>query len=685
MTKYIITIILLISVPASVAWAESVPIRLKGEDIVISEEKITASGNLEVEYKDIKLKASSIELDPQKWILIATGDVTVIQGENTLRGNKLTLFLKEDFYQLDDVKGEITDRSIKGFIYIRSNTLQRQSTGEISSKGTSFTTCNLSEPHYHIRAGELFIYPQERLYARDVSFYIGNTRIFSLSHYNLLFDYPDRQPVMPEIGNSTEEGFYIKTFYSHYQSKDLYGYITLGLAEKTGVGFGVTEFYNIKGIGPGSTNIYILPSLEEIKGSIGIVQSIIAGDTKLNGTFNRENILYNRWNYSLSASYKGYSLSHQGSVNQTTDISSYSTSLSASEKLGSVNTSISLSNRYYESSGISTELNDYRLSGNTKVGDINAALSIRDRYYKEEGIPAEIGEYRLVLSSRVQNIDVKGEVFTLSYPDITSLSQFGYYYILTKLPELSLSSTIISTPDVSIRGEALIGNYVEIPSNIQAFALRGNIDVSPKVINFLGGNLDSSLRLNGSYYPPQDYITGVKLNMKWGKELIKNLSLNLGYEYTEGWGNSQFNILSESSALPSNYISGNLVSKDDNYSIGISSKFDFMSYVLSPIAINGSWKKDEENKIGLNLSINPYNLSDIIAESTVSWRIDPKWKLDTKWKFSTGAFQFQELKITYDLHCWEANLRYNSTTQTTSISFSLKALPSMGTVGLPQF
>ena len=380
-----------------------------------------------------------------------------------------------------------------------------------------------------------------------------------------------------------------------------------------------------------------------------------------------------------------YSLSHQGSVNQTTDISSYSTSLSASEKLGSVNTSISLSNRYYESSGISTELNDYRLSGNTKVGDVNAALSIRDRYYKKEGIPAEIGEYRLVLNSKVQNIDVKGEVFTLSYPDIASLSQFGYYYILTKLPELSLSSTIISTPDVSVRGEALIGNYVEIPTSIQAFALRGNIDVSPKVINLLGGNLDSSLRLNGSYYPPQDYITGVKLNMKWGKELIKNLSLNLGYEYTEGWGNSQFNILSESSALPSNYISGNLVSKGDNYSIGISSKFDFMSYVLSPIAVSGSWKKDEENKIGLNLSINPYNLSDIIAESTISWRIDPKWKLDTRWKFSTGAFQFQELKITYDLHCWEANLRYNSTTQTTSISFSLKALPGMGTVGLPQF
>lgn len=651
MNRYIITVILLISVTASVAYAESIPLRLRGEVITISNEKITASGNIEVEYKDIKIKANHLDVDPKTWIVIATGDVVVTQEKNTLKGNRLTLFLKQDIYRLDDVNGEITDRSIRGFIYVKGNVIQRDSVGNISGKDLSFTTCDLAEPHYHIKAEELFIYPQERLFAKNVSFYIGDTRIVTLPYYNLLFDHPERQPIIPEIGNSSDKGYYIKTFLSHYQSRDLYGYATLEIAERTGLALGLTEYYNIKDIGPGFTSIYVLPTAERMKSTLSLMQEAKLGDAKFNGYLYRTDIKTNSLDYRLSASYKGYSLSTQGSTNETNNTSSYNTILSISDK----------------------------------IGDVNTSILARDRYYKKENLSGKFEEYKIVANTKVQDVNLRLETYTVSYPDEGSLSLFGYTYILTKIPELTLSSRIFSSQDLSINGDFLIGNYLEVPTNTRGLAIKGNLYASPKAVKIFDSDLTSSITFNGSYYPPQDYITGVGVNLRWSKEITKDLNLNLNYEYKNGWGNSQFNILSELPALPSNSISGNLVAKGENYSVDIASRFDLLSYTFTPITVNSSWKKDEETKISLNLSINPYYLGDITAISSISWRIDPKWKLETKWKLSLSTIQFQEIKITYDLHCWEMGIRYNSITQTTSINFSLKAIPEMGTITLPEF
>ncbi|MGC8971103.1 MAG: hypothetical protein ACP5K2_02725 [bacterium] len=682
--KGLIAAIVLMVIFTTLAHANS-PIKLKGDQIMISQELVVATGNIIAEYKDISLKANYLEIDPKTWILVAKGNVSIIQEKNTLNGERLTLFLREDKYRLDNVKGEITDRSIKGFIYIKGDSLEKTSDSSIKGKEISFTTCDLETPHYHIKARELVIYPQERLYATDVSFYIGNTRIFSLPYYNLLFDYPDRQPVIPEIGNSTDKGYYVKTFYSHYQSRELYGYATLELAEKTGIGLGLTEFYNIKNVGPGSANIYVLPTLEKIRADIGLTQEATMGDVKLSGAITKESVFYDRLGYRISASSKGYSFHHQGLENRTNNVNSYNTNISASEKIGDINALLSLSSRYYESLGIPTEANDYRITATTKIGDVSTSLSLRDRYYKKADIPAKIGEYRITANTKVQDINVKGEIFTISYPDTTSLSQFGYTRVLTKLPELSLSSRILTDPNVNITGELNIGNYIELPTNIQGFAIKGNIQTTPKVIRLLDGDLDSSIRINGSYYPPESYVAGLGINAKWTKDIVQNLRLTLTYEYNEGWGNSLFNILSDLPSLPSNSISGSLVSKGDNYSITLSGRYDILNSTFAPIVINSSWQGGQENKISLNLSINPYYLGDITAVSTISWRIDPKWKLDMSWKYYAQTLQFQEVRINYDLHCWEMNLRYNYITQTTSISFSLKALPSMGTISLPEF
>jgi len=633
------------------AFASSVPLKIYGDRLIISSEKVIATGNARVEYKGILLKANYIELDPKSWELFAIGDVVLTQDKNTLTGEKLSLFIKEDSFKLEKAKGEITDRGIKGFVYLKGDAIQRDKSGNIKGEQTSITTCNLPQPHYHIEAKELIIYPQERLYAKDVSFYLGDTFIFSLPYYHIIFDHPERQPILPEIGTSSDKGTYLKAYYSHYQSKDLYGYAQFDIAEKTGFGFGLTEFYNIKDVGPGFGMIYILPSLDEIKMQLSLIQEAKLGDVKLNSSLNRTNILEDKWDYRVIATSGGHSISHQGYINETQQVSSNITTIASS----------------------------------TKIGDVNTILTIRNRQYNKEGIPAEITEYRITGNSNIQNINVKGEASTISYPDVVSLSQFGYTHILSKLPEVSFSSKLLTNSYLNINGEAIIGNYLEYPTQIQGVAIKSNLTLSPKTVDLLDGNLNSSVILSGSFYPPQDYITGLMSNIQWTRSISKDLSLKLNYEYREGWGNSQFNILSERPSLPLNTISGSLSLKGENYSANLSTRFDILTFSLSPVVLNSDWKQDDGHKISLNLYINPYNLSDISAISSISWRIDPLWKVDTKWRLATSTFQFQELKITYDLHCWELGIAYNSINQSTSLNFSLKAFPTIGTTIAPGF
>lgn len=648
---FIILLVLIIIFAAIEAFASSVPLKIYGDRLIISSEKVIATGNARVEYKEILLKADHIELDPKTWELFATGNVHLTQDKNTLTGEKFSLFVKEDSFELEKARGEITDRGIKGFIYLKSNSIQKDRLGNIKGEEASFTTCDLPQPHYHIEAKELIIYPQERLYAKDVSFYLGNTLLFSLPYYYIIFDYPERQPIIPEIGTSSDKGTYLKAYYSHYQSKDLYGYATFEVAEKTGFGFGFTEFYNIKDVGPGSGMIYILPSLDEIKMQLSLTQEAKLGDIKLNTSLNRTNISEDRLDYRVTATSGGNSISRQSYINETQQVSSNITTITSSNK----------------------------------IGDVNTILSIRDRQYNKEGSLAEITEYRITGNGNIQDVRIKGEAYTISYPDLNSLSQFGYTHILSKLPEVSFSSKLLTSPYLNINGEAIVGNYLESPTQIQGVAIKGNLSLSPKTVDLLEGNLSSSITLNGSFYPPQDYITGLSSNIQWTKSISKDLTLRLSYDYREGWGNSQFNILSERPPLPLNTISGNLNLKGENYSANLSTRFDISTLSLSPIVLNSDWKKDDEHKISLNLYINPYDLSNISAISSISWRLDPLWKVDTRWRLDTGSFQFQELKITYDLHCWEASIAYNIITQSTSLNFSLKAFPTIGTTIAPGF
>jgi len=83
------TVLIMLFTFTALVYANS-PVKLKGDQITISQELVVATGNIVAEYKDILLKANYLELDPKTWILVAKGNVSVTQEKNTLAGETLT-------------------------------------------------------------------------------------------------------------------------------------------------------------------------------------------------------------------------------------------------------------------------------------------------------------------------------------------------------------------------------------------------------------------------------------------------------------------------------------------------------------------------------------------------------------------------------------------------------------------
>ena len=64
--------------------------------------------------------------------------------------------------------------------YGRSETMETEGVEKMIFYGGSASTCDEDEPHYRIEAGELVIYPEDKLVARNVTFYFGKVPVLWL-------------------------------------------------------------------------------------------------------------------------------------------------------------------------------------------------------------------------------------------------------------------------------------------------------------------------------------------------------------------------------------------------------------------------------------------------------------------------------------------------------------------------
>ncbi|TET45462.1 LPS-assembly protein LptD, partial [Candidatus Aerophobetes bacterium] len=204
-------------------------------------------GNAVLEYKDMQIKAENIELNLESLDVVAEGNVDLKMKIRQVKAGSLRYNLESEegvIFSPEGSEGSLFYRAEKVYLYPEL----------IELKDASFTSCDLSHPHYNVKARQVKIYLEEEIIMRNVTFYLGNIPLYWTPFVIRRFKEENRI-LLPGIGYSQFAGWYLKTGYYFYASSDFQTIFHLDYMQKRGWADGLDVSYRLKN-GRGSMQTY---------------------------------------------------------------------------------------------------------------------------------------------------------------------------------------------------------------------------------------------------------------------------------------------------------------------------------------------------------------------------------------------------------------------------------------------
>ncbi|MFQ5835382.1 MAG: LPS-assembly protein LptD [bacterium] len=228
----------LVTVVPSFALEKAPPVNLQADRLYWMGSSVIGQGNAQLEYKDVQLKADEIMVNLDSLDLTAGEEVNLQIGDRSLRGKDLT-------YNLKSEAGTIRSARWKDGLLFYKAEKAHFSSEVIDLKRVDFTTCDLSLPHYKMRAGSAKVYPGDKIIMKNVALYLGSLPIF-WTPYLIQYLNKKNRVMLPTPGYSDFSGWYVQTGYYFYSSARFQGRLHLDYREKKGWGEGVDVFYESK-------------------------------------------------------------------------------------------------------------------------------------------------------------------------------------------------------------------------------------------------------------------------------------------------------------------------------------------------------------------------------------------------------------------------------------------------------
>ena len=235
----IMLIILFLALPCF-AFSELPHVNLQADHLhwVKSPPSLIGWGKAALEYKDMQIKAENIELNLENLDVVAEGDVSLKMKMRQVKASSLRYNLESEegvIFSPEGSEGPLFYRAEKVYLYPEL----------VELEDASFTTCNLSHPHYNVKARQVKIYLEEEIIMRNVTFYLGNIPLYWTPFVIRRFKEENRI-LLPGIGYSQFAGWYLKTGYYFYASSDFHTTFHLDYMQKRGWADGLDVSYRLK-------------------------------------------------------------------------------------------------------------------------------------------------------------------------------------------------------------------------------------------------------------------------------------------------------------------------------------------------------------------------------------------------------------------------------------------------------
>jgi lipopolysaccharide export system protein LptA len=208
---------------------------------------LIAEGNVRLTYRNITLEAQLLRVDLDSDLVRAEGQVRYRKGDDRLEAGSAIYDLKQEAGTFYGVRTTYRGKEMKGDVIVVGS-FMASSKSVLRLGSANLTTCDLAEPHYHLEAKEITVYLDDRLEARQVAYFEGRLRLFTLP-YLVVPLRKENQFELPRLGYSPSDGWFVKTTYNYYRNAGAYGAYFLDWYQKKGLGLGLKHNY-LRGAAP---------------------------------------------------------------------------------------------------------------------------------------------------------------------------------------------------------------------------------------------------------------------------------------------------------------------------------------------------------------------------------------------------------------------------------------------------
>lgn len=229
-----------------------------GDKVEYLQEKgtISAEGNVAIQYGDVILKCDKISIDTKAKIALCEGNVRIQHPKGVLEGDYIR-------YDLANKEGEIAGADLKAFPWFAT----AEETGKVGPneyvlKNGYITTCDHDKPHYHLKAKEIRVFPNEKVIAKNVVYYLGDVPVLWIPYYyQPNIDLKAKVQFIP--GVTSDWGYFLLSAWRMHIKGETKADLLLDYRTKKGFAFGGNLYYDlddtgIEGLGKGLLRGYFI-------------------------------------------------------------------------------------------------------------------------------------------------------------------------------------------------------------------------------------------------------------------------------------------------------------------------------------------------------------------------------------------------------------------------------------------
>jgi hypothetical protein len=634
------------------------------------EDLVIAKGGALLKYQDIEVTAEYLKINLTTNLLFASDKVLFTQDKTETYCEELSYNWKTKKIILLQFKGEVTGEGIKGKIYYQGKKMENfDKYTEFTEE--SFTTCELEEPHYHIIAKEMTIYPKNKIIARNISWYEGKTKIITLPYFLIFLDRKTQLPILPKIGQNSTEGWFIKTNFNYYIDEKSYGTLYIDWMEKRGIGTGIEQTWEIGDQNNlGETSLYLYQIKEKSTGNFNLT-----GKLKYAQEFK------NNLNTQVTINYSG-SKAEGGELLSNNLISQFTLDKSG-EKYD-----LKITGNYnFNGTGLGKE--DLSINGNIKLNynytfndSLNSAFSLL--YTDKNPAGQEVADLELTPKWELK---YKGEGYSINLVTGKRFDLDGDFYngenisgVIDRLPEIVFKkdSATLGDTKITYNIDASVGHFNEAANEEDNWRGEYIINLNRPF------NFGKYLTLTSSGIFRQDvYLTGEARYLLGGELDLKAsyqdfFSASLVYNYNKSEGPTPFNF--DYITPLTNTITGKLtLTPSEKIKLDLSTNYNFVSENFGNLIGKLEYKPKDDWIMNFSSS---YNLNTMQwtkqINSTLDLQLSDNWRIQYRGIVDLDGFKLTNsiVGITRDLHCREITLNYKQASKSFWVEFYIKAFPT---------